>query len=163
MTDAEPAAPAGTPQWARTYRDNAPRLMALATVLVGRDDACDLVADSVIRAVHSPSWPTVQDHRAFLVRSLVNEASSRHRSNVRRLRREERVAQRDGDHRLDPADLLDVRTALSRLSQQQRVIVYLAYWEDLSIGDIARWLAVGEGTVRRQLDRAKSKLREVLK
>lgn len=163
MTDTEPAAPAGAPQWARTYQENAPRLMRLATVLVGRDDASDLVADSVFRAVHSSSWPTVHDHRAFLVRSLINEASSRHRSNARRLRREEHVARRDGDHRLDPADLLDVRDALALLSQQQRVIVYLAYWEDLSIPELARWLAVSEGTVRRQLDRAKSKLREVLK
>lgn len=52
--------------------------------------------------------------------------------------------------------------ALGELSPQQRSVVYLAYWEDLSVADIAGTLEVSEGTVRRQLARARDRLRKVL-
>ena len=100
---------------------------------------------------------------AFLVRSLVNEAASHHRSAGRRVAREQRAAGPERTEGFDPTDLLDVRRALARLSPQQSAVVFLVYWEDLSIPDVARWLDVGEGTIRRQLDRAKTRLREVLR
>ena len=37
------------------------------------------------------------------------------------------------------------------------------YWEDLTIADTARRLGVSDGTVRQQLHRAKSQLREILR
>jgi RNA polymerase sigma factor (sigma-70 family) len=63
---------------------------------------------------------------------------------------------------IDPTNALDVRKALVGLSPQQRVIVFLAYWDDLTIPQIAHRLDVSEGTIRRQLARAKTRLREVL-
>jgi RNA polymerase sigma factor (sigma-70 family) len=48
------------------------------------------------------------------------------------------------------------------LSVQQRTVVFLAYWCDQSAGDIAGVLGVSEGTVRKQLVRARARLREVL-
>ncbi len=54
----------------------------------------------------------------------------------------------------------DVRVAVHELSTQQRAIVFCTYWEDLSIPAVAGRLGVSEGTVRRQLARAKSKLEE---
>jgi len=58
---------------------------------------------------------------------------------------------------------LDVRRALERLSAQQRAVVYLVYWEDLAIPRVAHALGVSEGTVRKQLARAKATLAEVLR
>ena len=57
---------------------------------------------------------------------------------------------------------VDVRAALTELSPQQRAVVFLTYWEDRSIPDVAAVLDVTEGTVRRQLARAKDRLRKVL-
>ena len=56
----------------------------------------------------------------------------------------------------------EVAEAVSRLSPQQRAVVFLTYWNDLDVAGIAALLGVGEGTVRKQLDRGRSKLREVL-
>jgi len=40
--------------------------------------------------------------------------------------------------------------------------VFLTYWDDLDVHAVAGLLAVSEGTVRKQLGRARKKLREVL-
>lgn len=59
----------------------------------------------------------------------------------------------------EPDELL---AAFDALSVQQRAITYLTYWHDLSVSQVAEALGVGDGTVRRQLARARGRLREVL-
>ena len=56
----------------------------------------------------------------------------------------------------------DARRLLADLTVQQRAVVYLTYWHDLSPSDVATTLGASEGTVRKQLARARSHLREVL-
>ena len=51
---------------------------------------------------------------------------------------------------------------LDSLSPQQRAVVYLSYWHDYSPIQVAEMIGVSEGTVRRQLARARARLREVL-
>ncbi len=157
------AGPGPEPEWAELYRSEAPRLMRLATAIVGRGEAYDLVADTVGRLVQRPDWSEVTDQRAYLTRAVVNGATDRVRSSRRRADREERAGRLVMTSSIDPANALDVRRALDRLSPQQRAIAYLVYWEDMTIPDVAARLDVSEGTVRRQLARAKDRLREVLK
>jgi RNA polymerase sigma factor (sigma-70 family) len=150
--------------WEEVYEAHALRLVRLATVLIGPDDACDLVSEAVRRAVHSPSWPAVRDQGGYLVSSLVNLTREFHRERTRRAARERRAARltpTGATYEVTPPDV-DIRAALERLSPQQRAVIYLAYWEDLGIGQIARLLDVSEGSVRKQLARAKSKLKELL-
>ena len=52
--------------------------------------------------------------------------------------------------------------ALEELSVQQRAVTYLTYWQDMSVAEVAEALGVGDGTVRRQLARARSRLRGAL-
>jgi RNA polymerase sigma-70 factor (ECF subfamily) len=150
--------------WEAVYVAHSLRLVRLATVLVGPDDAPDLVSDAVRRAVHLPGWTTVRDQGAYLVTTLVNQTRQFHRERNRRAAREQRAA------RLVPPGVpagpappdLDVRVALSALSPRQRAVVFLVYWEDLQIPQVAHLLDVSEGTVRKQLARAKAKLKQVL-
>jgi RNA polymerase sigma-70 factor (ECF subfamily) len=150
--------------WEAVYVAHSQRLIRLATVLVGPDDAPDLVAEAVRRAIHRTGWTAVRDQGAYLVTSLVNETRQFHRERSRRAARERRAARLAAvpPHREPgPADL-DVRDALGALSPQQRAVVFLAYWEDQPIPEIARLLDVSEGSVRKHLGRAKTKLRRVL-
>lgn len=55
-----------------------------------------------------------------------------------------------------------VRRALSRLSEEHRQVLLLRYMQELDYGEIAAALDVSEGTVKSRINRAKSKLREVL-
>jgi RNA polymerase sigma-70 factor (ECF subfamily) len=153
----------GADGWATVYEANADRLMKLATFLAGPHAAVDLVQESVARAVRSPRWTGVADQGAYLTRVLVNEARRGAGSDARRRAREERVAARSVPESVPAYGVdADVRDAVRDLSAQQRAIVFLTYWEDLSIPVVAERLGVGEGTVRRQLARAKSRLRKVL-
>ena len=163
MPAVEPGAvPVSSPDWAEIYAAHAHHLMRLATVLVGRDDAADLVAEGVNRAMRSGSWSGVLEPRAYLMRVVVNTAADERRRRNRREGRELRAARLEGGLYVPGGPDVDVRAALAELSPQQRAIVFLAYWEDRSIPDMAAVLDVSEGTVRRQLARAKDRLRKVL-
>lgn len=57
---------------------------------------------------------------------------------------------------------VDVLAAVDRLSVQQRAVVVLTYWEDLRASEVGARLGISEGSVKRHLNRARSRLREYL-
>lgn len=136
-------------------------LARYATVLVGPDDAPDLVDDTLVKVM--VAWEADPGRRfelPYLLRTVLNEARMRHRSRSRRERREWRAMELPVHAELlsDPT----VRQAVGRLSVMQRAVVYFTYWEDLTPPMGADRLGVTEGTVKRHLARARSKLREAL-
>lgn len=136
-------------------------LMAYATVLVGPDDAADVVAQAFADVLGSNRWPAVTEPRGYLFRATLNSARTMRRSGSRRAAREWRAA----SSAVAPTELLSdpaVLAAINGLSVQQRAVVYLAYWEDLTPAAIATTLDISDGSVRRQLARARARLRKVL-
>lgn len=143
------------------YERLAPELTRFATGLVGRDDAADVTASAFLRALASPTWPTVSNHRAYLYRTVLNEARTWARRRSQRPRREGAAAGHRSSLELpgfDPA----VADAVARLGVRQRAVIVLTYWADLSPAVIAERLGISEGSVRRHLARARARLREVL-
>lgn len=152
-----------TPSDTELYRAHAAEMVRYATVLVGPGDAPDVVTDAVLRAFESPGWRDVRHPRAYLFRAVLNTATSSHRSRSRRARREDVAGRRPSPDPTPSTELrLDVHRALDVLSTQQRAVVYLAYWDDLPAAEIANVLGIGEGSVRKQLARARARLREVI-
>jgi RNA polymerase sigma-70 factor (ECF subfamily) len=147
---------------AELYRRHADELIRYATVLVGPADAPDVVTDAVLAAFGARSWRDVEHPRAYLFRSVLNTATSWKRSAGRRQRREEVVAMRPAAAPPAPDGEIDAHRALAHLSPQQRAVVYLAYWDDLTPAQIAITLGLTEGSVRKQLARARAHLRSVL-
>jgi RNA polymerase sigma-70 factor (ECF subfamily) len=76
--------------------------------------------------------------------------------------REAVVASADNQSCPDPGGRLDLSTAISQLSQEQRDVVHLFYGEDLSIEDIATILTVPAGTVKSRLHHARESLKHYL-
>lgn len=144
------------------YRKWAVELVQYATALCGPGDAADVVAETFAHQLErgDDRWRDVREPRAYLFRSVLNTARMRARSHQRRQRREERTVPAEAGPELlrDPA----ITRAVAGLSLQQRAIVHLTYWDDLPPSRIASMLAVSEGSVRRQLARARASLREVL-
>lgn len=150
---------------AEAYEKWADDLVRFATVLVGPHAAPDLVADVFVRLLaRDDEWTRVERPHAYLFGAVANRARMQHRTTWRRRRRDRAAFLSDRPDVGGPSDDsdsgLDVSPALHRLSPQQRTLVYLAYWEDWTATDIAGRLGVSEGTVRRQLARARQKLRE---
>lgn len=145
---------------AATYRRHADELVRYATVLTGPADAPDIVAEVFADAVASRGWSTVQNQRAYLYRAVLNRALSLQRSTDRRQRREVRTAGREVSTAPDPS--VDAQRVLGHLPAQQRAVVFFTYWADLAPHQISELLGIGEGSVRKQLARARATLRRAL-
>jgi RNA polymerase sigma factor (sigma-70 family) len=142
------------------YRKHADELTRFATGLVGPTHAADVVSEAVLRCMSSPTWPAVVERRAYLFRSVFNQAGQLHRATRRRRAREEGAA---APGYVEPADIRpEVLAAVARLSLRQRAVVVLTYWDDLDPAAIAGLLDISDGSVRRHLARARSRLKEVL-
>ena len=134
-----------------------------ATVLVGPDDAADVVTDAVLAAFASPAWRDVANRRAYLYRAVLNASAIAppfHAADGGVVSaRSPRGTATAAD---PPAPAVDAHRALAPLSEQQRAVVFLTYWEDLAPAQIADLLGVADGTVRKQLARARDHLRRIL-
>jgi RNA polymerase sigma-70 factor (ECF subfamily) len=119
-----------------------------------------VVADAVIAAFGSRAWPSVANRRAYLYRAVSHRALDLRRGAARRQRREVVTAPSEHAHGAEPS--LDAQRALAHLPTQQRAVIYLTYWADLTPARAAELLDVSEGTVRKQLARARTTLRRVL-
>jgi RNA polymerase sigma-70 factor (ECF subfamily) len=145
---------------AEVYRRYAADLTRYASMLVGHHDAPDVVATAVLSAMSARGWHAVENPRAYLYRAVFHAALRWRRRAVLRLMAEDRAARRSPEFGLDERP--EVVDALRRLSVQQRAVVFLTYWEDLTPRSCAELLDVSEGTVKRYLARARLRLREVL-
>jgi RNA polymerase sigma factor (sigma-70 family) len=143
---------------AECYEAHADELVRFAAALVGSSDADDVVSAAVLGVLRART-DRVDDLRAYLYRSVVNAARKHWRTLDRRARREA-IRFDEAVETADPRP--EIAAALARLSPQQRAVIHLTYWEDLTPSTVAERLAVGEGTVRRQLARARSKLSTAL-
>ena len=142
------------------YRKHSQELVRFATGLVGPFDAQDVVTDACLRAFQARSWESVTNRRAYLYRSVLNQARSHHRSTIRRRLREQATA---APAAVSPTPIdLDVLRAVDKLSMQQRASIFLTYWEDLTPAQVATRLGISEGSVKRHLARARARLKELL-
>jgi RNA polymerase sigma-70 factor (sigma-E family) len=150
-----PRAEAAAGSFDDLYRHEQPELVRLATLLVGdRDLAADLVQDCFVR-LH-PRWDKVDDHRAYLRRSVVNACHSHHRG----LRRFRRLDLRP----VEPVELgaRELSDALASLPHRQRAALVLRFYAGLPDAEIADALGCRPGTVASLVHRGLAALREVI-
>jgi RNA polymerase sigma-70 factor (ECF subfamily) len=144
---------------AECYAKHADALVRFAATQVGPTHADDVVSAAVIGALRAPTTDVI-DVRAYLYTSVANAARKHWRSLDRRTRRERLIARSDVFEQREPD--LALAAALARLSPQQRAVIHLTYWDDLTPPMVAARLSVSDGTVRRQLARARRRLKEVI-
>jgi RNA polymerase sigma-70 factor (ECF subfamily) len=135
----------------------------LATLILrDRDEAEDATQEAIVRAWSS--WGTLRDRSRFdawFDRILVNICRNRMRHT-----RTIHVVALDDSFQLPAADAhgatiarLALEPAFARLTPEQRIIVVLRFWRDLSVDDIAERLGVPAGTVKSRLHYALKSLR----
>lgn len=144
------------------YRRLGAPLMRYATVLVGPDDAHDVVTEAMMRVLDGHTdLSRVANVEAYLYRAVHHRAVDHQRATSRRLRREV-VYERQRPRSTTDWTPDDARASLASLTVRQRTVVFLTYWADQTPAAIAEILDVSEGTVRKQLARARARLREVV-
>ncbi len=147
---------------AECFEKHGEALVRFAASQVGASDADDVVSAAVL-GVLQRGVDGVDDVRAYLYRAVWNACQKHWRGTSRRRRREFSLIPRA----IEPDEDIDERVdtmlaAMETLSVQQRAVVHLTYWEDLTPPMVAERLGVSDGTVRRQLARARDRLRRVI-
>ena len=149
-------------------RRDVDRAYRLAWAILGNDeDAQDATQDALTAAWQQRR--TLRDPErldAWLGRIVINKCRDRLRSRVRvreRVRSIELVALpsvADGSRAAADRDRLD--RALRALSPDQRIVVVLRFWADLTVDAIADRLGVPLGTVKSRLHHSMNALRSAL-
>lgn len=149
----------GDPEaFGQIFRRHRDRMWAVAIgVTRDRELAEDAVQDAAISAYRrAQSFRGDSAVTTWLHRIVVNAC-------LDRLRRERPMSDIDGLPLADPRDhhdaaeaRLDVRAALSRLPERQRVALVLVDMEGLSVAEAAEILDVPEGTVKSRCSRGRA-------
>jgi RNA polymerase sigma-70 factor (ECF subfamily) len=136
-------------------------LTAIATRLVGGNDAGDVVQEALLRAWRR--WSTFDPSRGTVRGWLAAIVVDRARRHLRRLARSGTPGVLDVSgrppHEADLAQRLVVEGAVRSLPRRQREVVVLFYLADLSIEQTARALGVRPGTVKAHLAAARARLK----
>lgn len=143
------------------YQTHAKSLIGYASTLVGPSQAEDLVSDAMVKVFHGVDLGAVSNPRAYLFTCVLNQARSDARQMVARRHRELIVSTRSGI--APPPKASDELGLLGVLSTRERAVIYLTYWEDMAIEDVAACLGLANGTVRRYLARARDKIRKEIR
>lgn len=140
---------------AAIWRKHKEELIRYATVLVGVDHAEDVLSTVVERILRRGSLSDLDDARSYLFRAVLNESRGR----IRR----RRIIPWERDFVVDHIGFRpDVAAAVGALPERQRAAVYLTYWRDLPISEVAELMGCRPGTVKRYLHISRNRLKEVL-
>ncbi|WP_227497241.1 sigma-70 family RNA polymerase sigma factor [Planctomonas psychrotolerans] len=125
------------------------------------DDAADLVQDALVKTFgRLRNGFTVTSAEAYVRRAILNAYLDRGRRSSR-WRSIAHLAARPEEHPppSTTADTrLDLQHELFRLSPRERACIVLRYYEDLKVDDIAEWLGISSGAVKRYLSDGLAKL-----
>jgi RNA polymerase sigma factor (sigma-70 family) len=138
------------------WREHSGELVRYATVLVGPDHAEDVLSAVVERVLRRDGGlASLADARSYLFKAVLNES----RNHARRERRSEPWA---AGVAAPPEVRPEVLDAVARLPERQRAAVYLTYWRDLPVHEVAGLMGCRPGTVKRYLHLARHRLKGVL-
>jgi RNA polymerase sigma factor (sigma-70 family) len=167
VDDAVPAAPARSGEaWERVVTrlvaERGDALTRYAFLLSGSaDDAADLVQDALVKTFgRLRNGFSVSSAEAYVRRAILNGYldGGRKRSRFRKIAHLALTPESDESPVTASADRLDLRGQLMRLAPRERSCLVLRYYEDLKVDDIAEWLGISPGAVKRYLSDGLAKL-----
>jgi RNA polymerase sigma-70 factor (ECF subfamily) len=148
----------------RRHRD---RLWAVAIRTLGdQEEAADALQDGLISALRGAAgYRGEAAVTTWLHRIVVNACLDRIRRRQARpsVPLDGREVRTRHDEHAATVTRIDVRSALARLPEAQRVALVLVDLEDLSVAEVAEMLGVAEGTVKSRCSRARTAMAAMLR
>lgn len=127
------------------------------------DDAEEVAQDAFVRAWRAlPSFRGEARFSTWLYRIVARQALDRAAMLRRRRTREQELAAAEelpAAPAADPAQAMRFEALLGQLSEAQRAVVTMFYYEDRSVEAVAEALGMPTGTVKTHLSRARAALR----
>jgi RNA polymerase sigma-70 factor (sigma-E family) len=157
--------PRHEPAFERFVADSSTRLLRSAYLLAGdRASAEDLLQLTLIRT--AGHWRAAQQApELYARRVLVNLLRDRRRRAMRRVTErpfDEAAAVEVPDHAGVVAGRSEVILALGRLPAEQREVLVLRFYADLSVAETAAVTGASAGTVKSRTSRALARMRDLL-
>ncbi len=145
----------------RLYQD---AMYALAFSILRNDqDAADAISESVMKAYSNLSQlKNPRSFRPWLLKIVHNTCLEILRSSTATVSIDEQYHLEDDASHPDISTKLVLRDAIERLNQPYRTVVYLFYYENLSIVEISKITGGSVIAVKKQLSRARSMLKKSL-
>ncbi len=152
------------------YRAHAARLRAVAyQILHDRESAEDAMHSALVRVWSGGSYrPDRGPLLPFLIACVRREAldvvrgASRRRARETRAASEEHTTHFDETASFDPVESKRVRSALERLTKEQRTVIERAYYANRTLAEIAGEAGLPLGTVKSRLSAALRRLHGAL-
>ena len=161
-TDVGPVADVS--EFAGWYEVAFPRLVGLAALLVGsRDIAADLTQDALVKVLSR--WGRFDDPDRYARRAVVNTCNSylRRQILVRRFASPSTATTVEAHDLPATADVDDrLRAGLATLRPQERTVLVLRFWMELSEAEICETTGLKRGTVASSMHRGLRQLRETM-
>ncbi|MDD4291329.1 MAG: sigma-70 family RNA polymerase sigma factor [Clostridia bacterium] len=128
-------------------------------------DAEDVTSEVFLRYFRRPRFFVNNEHtKAWLIKVTINCSKDNIKSNSAYVGLSEIDAEAlRSDTEEWFIDKTDIHMCLSKLDETSRSIVYLFYYEDLTVKQISKALSINENTVKTKLFRAREKLAIILK
>ena len=143
------------------YSSLAPHLMRFATVLVGPNDAEDVVSSVVARALaRRGGLAGLEDPKSYLTRSVLNEATGLKRARARRRTTPMALVPEPGSG--SGIGTLAIREILDTLPSRQRAAAYLVFHQEHTAVEAAELLGIRPATVRRYIHLARQRIERAL-
>jgi RNA polymerase sigma factor (sigma-70 family) len=167
VTEATPAERANSaPRWqdvvTRLVEERGDALTRYAYLICGRqDDAADLVQDALVKTFgRLRNGYSIASAEAYVRRAILNTYLDAGRRTSRWRKIAHLQAEPEVRESQDAAtDLsIDLRAKLDRLAPRERACIVLRYYEDLKVDDIAEWLGISSGAVKRYLSDGLAKM-----
>jgi RNA polymerase sigma-70 factor, ECF subfamily len=144
------------------YHQHGSVLLLFALAIAGdRERAQDAVHQVFLRMLEGGNLRQVANVRAYLFASVRNAALNDTKVQQRSVALEEESAWFDPPHRDYPAELT-LRRALCALPEDQRQVVVLHVWGELTFMQVAEILGISSNTAASRYRYALAKLREVM-
>ncbi|WP_167046435.1 sigma-70 family RNA polymerase sigma factor [Salinibacterium sp. ZJ454] len=150
---------AGSPAWesvvTKLVTERGDALTRYAYLISGSpDDAADLVQDALVKTFSRVrNGFSVASAEAYVRRAILNTFLDGGRRRTRWRKVAHLVLASDvAESRATATEAqIDMRAELMKLSPRERACIVLRYYEDLKVDDIAEWLDISPGTVKRYL------------
>lgn len=143
----------------KTIKKNSDMVYRLAfSQMKNKSDADDVYQEVFLRFVKKkPSFNDENHEKAWFVRVTLNCAKTSLKSfwNTK-------TAELDDNLEELSVEKEDLSFALKKLSKKYNAVLYLFYFEDMTVAEIARAFDLSEANVRMLLTRARRKLKEIL-
>ena len=152
------------PAFDEIIRKCVPDLFKIAmSILKNKDDADDAVCETVVKAYENlHKLNDCNFFKTWIIRILINQANTAYKRRKKFIYLSDYQQEAQYEDFYDFIDNTDLCFAIASLKLEYRTVIFLHYFQDMKIKEIADVLQIPTGTVKWRLSKAKSILQKKL-